>query len=219
MSTELAVYPIKGHCYVTQSYGLTSFAKSSLGRSYYKNFPGGIHPGYDFGTKRINLPIVSLGAGKVVKAKYDGGWGWHLEILWEDGWRRQYAHLSAIFVKVGDEVTFGQELGRVGSTGAGTAIHLHYGNRRWNKYRWEYRDPSADFKAAPEEPALPTGKLIKEDDPTKRAVFIYNGAQKFPLPDWDTKVFLFGEGSDDIELVEPDVMSKIPQGAMMTSLK
>lgn len=213
------MYPIKGYSYITQSYGLTDFAKSATGKSFYKNFPGGIHPGIDFGTKRINLPVIALVQGEIVKAKYDGGWGYHIELLGEDGWRRQYCHLSAMFVQVGDKVEFGQELGRVGSTGSSTAIHLHYGNRRWNKYRWEYRDPTIDFKASPEEAKLPTSKLIKEDDPTKRAVFIYNGEKKFPIPDWDTKVFLFGEGSDDIELVEPDVMSKIPEGPLMTSLR
>ena len=61
--------------YVTQKYGLTDFAKSSVGKIAYKNFPGGIHPGIDLGTKGINLPAISTCDGVVVQAGKNGGWG------------------------------------------------------------------------------------------------------------------------------------------------
>lgn len=209
-------FPIRGHCYITQEFGATSFAKSAFGKKLYKNF-GGIHPGIDLGTGGINLPIVSLIDGKVVRASLDGGWGNHVEVEGKDGWRRQYGHLSFINVKVGDKVVVGQELGKVGNTGSSTATHLHYANRKSKLVGWEYRDPSIDFKEVPQQPIMPKGKLIKSTFPFEKSVFVYNGKVKFPIPDWPTKVFLFGDLG--IEGVEPDILDKIPTGPLIPSLQ
>ena len=38
-----------------------------------------------------------------------------------------YLHMSAIGVSTGDELEVGDELGKVGSTGASTGAHLHWG--------------------------------------------------------------------------------------------
>lgn len=205
---------IDGHHYITQGYGLTEFAKSSQGKSYYKNFPGGIHPGIDFGTRGLKLPVISPVTGKVVRAAWDGGWGYHIEVeASKDGWRRQFAHLSAMSVREGQEVKIGQLLGHVGSTGSSTAVHLHFGHRRRKALGgWEYRDPSIDLVDPQEEPPMPKGKLIKGD--TDSAVYIYNGKEKFPIPNWGTFVFLFGEKAK-IETVDDGIISKIPTGQIL----
>lgn len=211
--------PILGESYITQGYGLTDFARSTTGRGYYKNFPGGIHPGVDFGTHRINLPVIATIEGKIVRAGLDGGWGNHIELQGADGWNRQYCHLSAISVAVGRSVKPGDVLGKVGSTGSSSAVHLHYGSRRRTALlSWEYRNPSADFKDLPKTSTLPKGKLIKSNDDDDHSVYIYNGRSKFPLPDWDTFTFLFG-GKASIEEVNPDILSKIPTGDILPSLK
>lgn len=210
-------FPIQGKCYITQQYGFTDFAKSAFGKSTYKAF-GGQHPGIDFGTGRINLPVIALVPGKVVRASLDGGWGNHVEVLGADGWNRQYAHLQSMNVVLGQLVKPGDVLGKVGTTGASTAIHLHYGARRRKTLgSWEYRDPSDDFKEIAVTAKMPTGKLIKSSTDEDRSVYVYNGKAKFPVPDWATLVFLFGEKAK-IEEVDPDILTKIPTASFIPSL-
>lgn len=205
---------IKGKHYLTQGYGLTKFAKEHP--SFYKNFPGGIHPGVDFGTGGINLPVISPVKGKVVMAKLDGGWGNHVGVLGEDGWIRQFAHLQSISVHVGQEVEIGDELGKVGNTGSSTAVHLHFGNRRWSVVKWEYRDPSGDLQEKIPQPKKIKGPLIKADN--SPAVYIYNGEMIFPVPSWETLEFLFGK-SPAIEVVSSDIVSKLPMGPLIPLIK
>lgn len=136
--------PIKGPYYPTQKYGLTDFAKTAVGKAAYKNFPGGIHPGVDFGTKGKSLPVIATCDGEVTRASMDGGWGNHVVVKGSDGWGRQYCHLASISVQAGKIVKMGDELGKVGTTGASTGIHLHYGHRIQKGSGYEYRDPSAE---------------------------------------------------------------------------
>ena len=201
--------PIEGKYYETQGYGLTQFASSATGRKAYANFPGGIHPGLDFGTGGINLQALSTIPGKVVFAGANGGWGNYVEVLGSDGWRRQYAHLESIGVKVGDSVMPGTVIGRVGTTGASTGTHLHYGNRRRTMLgAWEYRDPSGDLATVPAASPMPTGKLVKSK--ARAEVYAFNGTKLFYIPSIATLKFLFGVTK--IEIVEEDVLSKIPKG-------
>lgn len=61
----------------------------------------------------------------------------------------------------------------------------------------------------------PTSKLIKS--PTKPDVYLYNGKMRFPLPNWETLVFLFGEKAYIAELPEREVEA-IPMGAMVPKM-
>jgi len=207
--------PIKGESYITQGYGLTSFALSPTGKRFYKNFPGGIHPGIDFGTKGKHLPVVATVSGKIVKASYDGGWGNHVELQGDDGWRRQYCHLDKIYCAVGNHVDVGTQLGTVGTTGSSTGVHLHYGNRIWRTLRWEYRDPSIDFADKP--PAfkpLTKGELVKAVGESE--IYVWNGEQLFHIPDMDTLMFLWGKKL--WRDVDAAIISKLPKGATIPSM-
>lgn len=207
--------PIIGDHYQTQGYGRTEFARSSTGLRLYKAF-GGVHPGLDFGTKGVNLEIVATCDGTVVRAGIDGGWGNHVELKGDDGWNRQYAHLSAVSTKVGAKVVAGTVLGRVGNTGSSTATHLHYGHRRRKLTGgWEYRDPSVDLMEIPEPVVLPKGRVIK--GAKNPDIYVWTGRMKHRIPDWETYVFLFGK--EQFEEVDDGVVSKLPEGQPMVSLR
>jgi murein DD-endopeptidase MepM/ murein hydrolase activator NlpD len=45
------------------------------------------------------------------------------------GWKTYYAHLNSFNVSVGQSVSTGTLIGKVGSTGGSTGPHLHYEQR------------------------------------------------------------------------------------------
>jgi len=83
------------------------------------------HAGKDFAAYRQS-PIVSTAPGRVIYAGWRAGYGRMVEIDHGYGFRTRYGHLHSIDVRRGDEVTTGQKLGGMGSTGRSTATHLHY---------------------------------------------------------------------------------------------
>jgi murein DD-endopeptidase MepM/ murein hydrolase activator NlpD len=62
----------------------------------------------------------------VVKAGYDGAYGWMVDIAHTDKVVTRYAHLSRAVVRVGQPVRRGQVIALSGSTGRSTGPHLHY---------------------------------------------------------------------------------------------
>ena len=87
------------------------------------------HGGIDFRTP-TGTPIYSTGAGVVVHAGRNGGYGKMVEIDHGGGITTRYAHLSAVEVREGDHIGSGARIGRSGSTGRSTGPHLHYEVRR-----------------------------------------------------------------------------------------
>lgn len=73
-------------------------------------------------------PIESVGDGTVEYADWNGLYGKYIKIRHRNGFVSVYAHLSSIDSKIekGIQVTQGQLIGKVGSTGQSTGPHLHY---------------------------------------------------------------------------------------------
>ncbi|MBR3290481.1 MAG: M23 family metallopeptidase [Clostridia bacterium] len=99
----------------------------SVGETYgYQE--GRFHNGIDiYGD--YGAPILASDGGTVVEAYtsgYNGGWGLNVLIDHGNGYMTRYAHCSSVAVTVGEKVSKGQMLGRVGSTGYSTCNHLHF---------------------------------------------------------------------------------------------
>ena len=90
------------------------------------------HPGIDFKGRRGDEAKCTAN-GKVVFAGWYGGYGNCVRIAHANNFETLYGHLSRITVKVGQEVTAGEKVGEVGSTGHSTGTHLHYEVRKNGK--------------------------------------------------------------------------------------
>ncbi|MBE9661308.1 M23 family metallopeptidase [Mucilaginibacter myungsuensis] len=90
------------------------------------------HPGIDFKGKTGD-PVKCTAAGTVEFAGKAGGYGNCVRIKHINGIMTLYGHLSKINVREGQQVSVGQLIGKVGSTGRSTAAHLHYEVRRNGK--------------------------------------------------------------------------------------
>lgn len=92
------------------------------------------HNGVDLGAP-CPTKIIASRAGVVVAAKYNQSAGYYVTIDHLDGYRSTYMHMcKSPSVKVGEVVAAGQVIGCVGSTGASTGNHLHFGiskNGKW----------------------------------------------------------------------------------------
>ena len=86
------------------------------------------HTGLDIAANTGTV-IKSATKGKVILASSKGDYGNHYKIQTEDI-IIIYAHCSKLYLKEGDEVTKGQEIAEVGSTGNSTGPHLHFEIRR-----------------------------------------------------------------------------------------
>jgi murein DD-endopeptidase MepM/ murein hydrolase activator NlpD len=86
---------------------------------------GGGHTGVDIGASSGSA-IRAADGGTVTFAGYDGGYGKFIIINHGNGVVTRYAHCSSILVSVGESVSAGQTIARVGSTGHSTGPHLHF---------------------------------------------------------------------------------------------
>ena len=87
----------------------------------------GSHRGVDLAAP-TGTSIKASASGKVKFARtgYNGGFGNLVIISHPNGTETLYAHQSRIAVGVGEQVTQGQTIGYIGSTGRSTGPHLHF---------------------------------------------------------------------------------------------
>ena len=89
-----------------------------------------LHAGTDFAAPE-GAPIWAAASGVVVRAGWNGGYGnytciYHYDLPDGQGLSTCYGHQSKILVSIGERVGQGQQIGRVGTTGASTGDHLHF---------------------------------------------------------------------------------------------
>ncbi len=89
------------------------------------NGRGAMHAGLDFKGAH-GSSIRAAAAGRVAFVGRKGGYGNAVEIDHGHGIMTRYAHLSGTEVRVGQTVTPGQHIARMGSTGRSTGTHLHF---------------------------------------------------------------------------------------------
>ncbi|GAA3301452.1 M23 family metallopeptidase [Streptomyces cinereospinus] len=103
----------------TSSYTLTStFGQAGA------LWSSGYHTGLDFAAP-AGTPIKAVHSGTITEAGWNGSYGYKTVLTLDDGTEIWYAHQSSIGVSVGQQVTTGEVIGRVGSTGNVTGAHLH----------------------------------------------------------------------------------------------
>ncbi len=84
------------------------------------------HRGLDLGTGAYNIPTYAAKAGTVIFAGEAGACGNLITIDHGDGLITKYMHHAEIYVKEGDTVEKGQQIGLSGTTGNSTGNHLHF---------------------------------------------------------------------------------------------
>ena len=85
-----------------------------------------MHNGVDMACSQ-GTPIYATRSGKVTTATYEKNAGYYVSINHGDGFSSVYMHMTHYVVKSGTYVSQGQLIGYVGSTGASTGPHLHFG--------------------------------------------------------------------------------------------
>lgn len=107
-----------------------------------------LHTGMDF-TAPTGTHIFATGDGvveNVVSSRR--GYGNHIVIKHQFGYRTRYAHMSKFNVREGQKVKRGDVIGFVGNTGSSTGPHLHYevekDNRKVNPYNYYFNDLSPE---------------------------------------------------------------------------
>lgn len=90
------------------------------------------HSGIDFAQVGGSGPVVAAMAGVISATPTTDTGGTKVHIDHGGGLETRYLHLSAQTVKVGDQVSAGEQVGIEGNTGRSTGAHLHFEVRQDN---------------------------------------------------------------------------------------
>lgn len=102
--------------YVSSLYGMRMHPRYGTWR---------MHEGVDLAAPK-GTPVYATGNAVVLRAGWQPGYGYLIELNHGFGYKTRYGHLSKMYVDVGDSVTRGQVIADVGNTGVSSGAHLHY---------------------------------------------------------------------------------------------
>ena len=108
---KIAVLPVQGT--ISSRYGVSSRIRVST------------HTGLDMAAT-TGTPIKVVSDGTVTFAGWSGSYGKLVKIDHGNGVETWYAHTSKMYVTVGEQVSAGETIAAVGSTGNSTGPHLHF---------------------------------------------------------------------------------------------
>ncbi len=119
-ATDAWVWPVQGT--ITQNFGPTSLGLEPAYQGY-----AHFHQGLDIANS-MYTPIHAAAAGTVIFAGWsNSGYGFCVQIDHGGGIVTLYGHMAQQpSVSVGEQVSAGQEIGKMGSTGASTGSHTHF---------------------------------------------------------------------------------------------
>lgn len=83
------------------------------------------HSGVDIRTG-YGAAILAADSGTVITSTYSSSYGNYVVVSHGNGMSTLYAHMSSLSVKVGQDVSKGQQVGKSGSTGISSGPHLHF---------------------------------------------------------------------------------------------
>jgi len=109
----------KQYALPTSSYTITS----TFGQAG-SMWSSGYHTGLDFAAPTGTL-IKAIHSGTITQAGWAGSYGYRTVLTLDDGTELWFCHQSSISVSVGQKVSTGEVIGRVGATGNVTGPHLH----------------------------------------------------------------------------------------------
>ena len=92
-----------------------------------------MHYGVDLAGPK-GTPIYAARSGTVTTATYGSSAGYYVNINHGDGFSSIYMHMTHYIVSPGQYVSQGQVIGYMGSTGASTGSHLHFGIAYYGTY-------------------------------------------------------------------------------------
>lgn len=74
----------------------------------------------------VGTPLYAADAGVVESAGWGTGYGNNIMVNHGGGKKTRYAHMNKFYVKKGDVVEKGEQLGQMGNTGWSTGPHIHF---------------------------------------------------------------------------------------------
>ena len=117
---DMFTWPLAGNYPITSPFGWRIHPISGQRRH---------HNGIDLGAPG-GTPILAMADGVVTIANatdaWGGGWGFFVRIQHEGGFETLYAHASSVVVRPGQQVSQGEVIAFVGTTGSSTGNHLHF---------------------------------------------------------------------------------------------